>query len=249
MDPVIILQAFGDNYIYLYRDGQGDAFVVDPGESKVVLEALKKHQLNLQAALITHHHFDHTGGVDELKKYTGCVVWQPQAKLGDGDVVEICGAKIQVITTPGHTRDSVCYYFRPNEEHRGIVFTGDTLFIGGCGRIIEADGRTMWQSLQKIASLPDETLVYPGHDYTLENYQFATQTVPKYQALKHRLQEIENLQSHDFPTVPSTIAQEKATNIFLLAYNPEIKAAADLSNAPNAEVFVHLRKLKDIFIW
>ncbi len=247
MDPVIVLQALGDNYIYLYRDSHGDVFVVDPGESQVVLEALKKYKLDLKAALITHHHFDHTGGIDELKKKTGCEVWQPQAKLGDGDVIKICGADIQVIATPGHTRDSVCYYVRPNEEHRGIVFTGDTLFIGGCGRIIEADGKTMWQSLQKIASLPDDTLVYAGHDYTLENYQFATQTAPGNETLKNRLQEIEEYQGQGSKTVPSTIAQEKATNIFLLAGSPEIKAATGMPNASDAEVFAQLRRHKDIF--
>ena len=122
MNRVIIIPALGDNYIYLYRDSRGDAFVVDPGQSRAVFEALKKQQLNLKAALITHNHFDHTGGVAELKKKTGCEVFEP----GDSNKIEICGVHINVIQTPGHTRDSVCYYVRPNDNHDSMVFTGDT---------------------------------------------------------------------------------------------------------------------------
>jgi hydroxyacylglutathione hydrolase len=243
MNRVIIIPAFGDNYIYLYRDIRRDAFVVDPGQSRAVFEALKKQQLNLKAALITHNHFDHTGGVAELKKETGCEVFEP----GDSDEIEICGAHINVIQTPGHTRDSVCYYVRPNDNHDGMVFTGDTMFIGGCGRLMGTDANTMWNSLQKIIALPDGTVVYPGHDYTLENYQFATQTAPNIEIFKKRLQEIKDSQQQGISTVPSTIALEKAANIFLLAGDPQIKQALGMSDAQNSQVFAWLRKQKDLF--
>lgn len=269
MDPVTTIPALGDNYIYLYKDEHGNAFVVDPGESRSVFEALNKHGLNLKAALVTHNHFDHTGGIDELKRKTGCEVIDPD--LNDGEIIETCGAEIQIIATPGHTRSSVCYYVQPSDNRSGppaarlpsvgqvcragILFTGDTLFIGGCGRLIGCDARTMWRSLEKIAALPDDTLVYPGHDYTLENYEFASQIAPDneaplgapWRAIQKRLQQIRDCEEKGSLTVPSTIAQEKATNIFLLANTPEIKVAIDMPNATDAEVFAQLRYRKDVF--
>jgi hydroxyacylglutathione hydrolase len=263
MNRVIVIPALGDNYIYLYKDELGNAplgapgraFVVDPGESRPVLEALNKHvptgmakpSLNLKAVLVTHNHFDHTGGVDELKRKTGCVVIDPDSN--DGNIIEVCGVKIQIISTPGHTRNSVCYYVQPLDDRPGILFTGDTLFIGGCGRLIGCDARIMWNSLEKIASLSDDTLVYPGHDYTLENYEFASQIAPNNLAIQNRLQQIRKRhQGRDgLATVPSTIAQEKATNIFLLANTPEIKAAINMPNATDVEVFAELRHRKDVF--
>ena len=259
MDQVIVIPALGDNYIYLYKDEQGNAFVVDPGESKSVLHVLNENQLDLKAILITHNHFDHTGGVDELRRKAGpsgasCEVIGPDSNDGKiietslQDVWQVCGVKIQIISTPGHTRSSVCYYVLPSENRPCILFTGDTLFIGGCGRLMGCDARTMWQSLEKIAALPDDTLVYPGHDYTLENYEFATQIAPGHNAIQKRLQEIKEQQGRDgLATVPSTIAQEKATNIFLLARTPEIKTAIDMPGATDAEVFAELRHRKDIY--
>ncbi|NIP25777.1 MAG: hydroxyacylglutathione hydrolase [Phycisphaerae bacterium] len=243
MEPVITISALGDNYIYLYRYHRNNAFAVDPGEAGAVLEALEKHGLNLTDVLITHRHFDHTGGVGDLKDKTGCnVISGEQAEvLLDGNV------KIQVTATPGHTRDSVCYYVQPTEEHSGLLFTGDTLFVGGCGRPIECDARTLWQSLRKLAALPNDTLVFPGHDYTQENYEFALTIVPDNPEVKSRLDEIKKIQRQGLPTVPSTILQEKTTNVFLNANKPEIKAALNMSNAADADVFTELRRKKNIF--
>ncbi len=243
MNQVITISALGDNYIYLYRYHNNNALAVDPGEARAVLKALKEHGLDLTDVLITHRHFDHTGGVGDLKVRTGCKVVSGEKTevLLDGNV------KIQVIATPGHTRDSVCYYVQPTEEHSGLLFTGDTMFVGGCGRPIECDARILWQSLQKLTTLPNETLVFPGHDYTQENYEFALTIVPGNPEVKSRLDEIKKNQRRGSPTVPSTILQEKTTNVFLNANNPEIKAVLNMPNAPDEEVFTELRRRKNIF--
>jgi len=243
MEPVITIPALSDNYIYLYRYNQNNALVVDPGDARAVLKALEKHSLNLTHALATHRHFDHTAGMEDLKDKTGC-------KMFGGERVEIIhigNVNIQVISTPGHTRDSVCYYVQPSEKHIGVLFTGDTLFIGGCGRPIKCDASTMWNSLQKIAALPDDTLVYPGHDYTEENYEFALTIEPNNRAIELRLEEIKQAQSQGLPTVPSTILQEKATNVFLNVDKPEKKTALDMPSAADAKAFAELRRRKNLF--
>ncbi len=243
MEPVITIPALGDNYIYLYRYSQNNAFVVDPGDAGAVLKELKEHRLNLTDALSTHRHFDHTAGIEDLKKKTGCKVIVSEK----AEIFHIDNMNIQIIATPGHTRDSVCYYVQPSEKHSGVLFTGDTLFIGGCGRPIECDASIMWNSLQKIASLPDDTLVYPGHDYTEENYEFALTIEPNNKVAEKYLQGIKEWQKLDKPTVPSSIGQERATNVFLRADDPEIKAALDMPNAAAVEVFAELRRRKNAF--
>jgi hydroxyacylglutathione hydrolase len=255
-DPVITISALGDNYIYLYRYNQSEAFVIDPGESSSVFRALKKHKLNLTTILLTHNHWDHTGGTAELKKKTSCRVIGPDKQriknvdcfAEDIQILEIGNVKIQVIATPGHTHTSVCYYIPPsNEKENGILWTGDTLFIGGCGRLFECDASSMWNSLQKLASLPDDTLVYCGHDYTLENYKFALSIEPGNQAVQKYLNELKQAQKAGKPTVPSTILREKETNPFLRADFSELRSALNMLNAPAAEVFAELRRRKDIF--
>jgi hydroxyacylglutathione hydrolase len=255
-DTVITISALGDNYIYLYQYNQSDAFAVDPGESSSVFSTLKKHKLNLTAVLLTHCHWDHTGGTAELKKKTSCKVIGPdKQRIKSADclaknkqVLEIGNLKIQVIATPGHTRTSVCYYIPPsNEKGNGILWTGDTLFVGGCGRLFECDASSMWDSLQKLASLPDDTLVYCGHDYTLENYEFALSIEPDNQAVQKCLNEFQQAQKTGKPTVPSTILRERETNPFLRADTAELRAALNMPHAPAAEVFAELRRRKDIF--
>ena len=255
MNSVITIPALGDNYIYLCQCEQVSALIVDPGDGTAALHALKKQGLDLAAVLATHHHFDHIGGINQLKRKTGCEIVGPdQYRISsidrvvkDGDVINLAGVTIQVISTPGHTSTSVCYYVQPSESRVGIVFTGDTLFRGGCGRLIECDAKRMWDSIQKISRLPDDTLVYPGHDYTEENYEFALTIEPNKDAVKKHLQEIRELQRLSKPTVPSTIAQEKESNIFLRADAHEVKAALNMPKADAAEVFARLRRLKDVF--
>jgi hydroxyacylglutathione hydrolase len=239
---VITIRADADNFFYLYQyDGQ-NAVAVDPCEITPVLEHLRKLGLQLGMILVTHHHWDHIGAVAELKKRTGCAVVGGDAAripgvdrvVADGDIVTAGDAEIQAIATPGHTRTSICYYMRPSGERKeGIIWTGDTMFVMGCGRIGEGDAGTLHGSLMKLAALPDDTLVYCGHDYTLENCQFALTIEPDSQPLKERLKELQQLHKTGKPTVPSTIAREKETNPFL--------------RTSSVEEFADLRRRKDVF--
>jgi hydroxyacylglutathione hydrolase len=256
MNPVITIPAFGDNFVYLYQYQQGDALAVDPSDSSPVLRILKQRGLRLRTILVTHHHWDHTAGVAELKKKTGCEIIGPEKGrasgidrvVKDGQILAIGEAKIEVIATPGHTRTSVCYYVQPSGgDANGILWTGDTLFVGGCGRLLECRAQSMWDSLQKLASLPDSTLVYCGHDYTVENYEFALTIEPDNQAVKNRLAEIKQALKAGGQTVPSTMLQERTTNPFLRAGNSELKAAVNMSQAHAVEVFAELRRRKDVF--
>ncbi len=249
MNHVTTIPALADNYVYLYQYAASSAFVVDPGQSEGVLRALQTRNLTLSAVLATHNHFDHIAGAANLKKTTACRIIAPDRNgipgldriVKDAEIIELPATTIQVISTPGHTAASVCYYVQPTENHPGILFTGDTLFItGGCGRLLECNARTMWNSLQKIAALPDDTLIYPGHDYTQENYEFALTIDPENQAVRNLLDEA------DFAP-PSTIAREKQTNIFLRASTPQIKKALAIPTASDPETFAQLRRKKDIF--
>ncbi|UCC96428.1 MAG: hydroxyacylglutathione hydrolase [Phycisphaerales bacterium] len=251
MNSVITIRTLGDNLTYLCQYGQNEAIVVDPGDSSPVLSVLDKQGLTLRTILATHHHFDHTAGVADLKRRTACTVVGGDRRIagidkvvGDGQILTFGNKTILVLATPGHTRTSVCYYLRPSGDGSSpILWTGDTLFIGGCGRLLECDARSMWESLDKLASLPDETLVYCGHDYTLENYEFALSIEPGNEAVKRRIEEIRQGGN----TVPSTMSEEKTTNVFLRAGTPEIKAALGMTQARAVEVFAESRRRKDVF--
>lgn len=256
MNSVIIIPALGDNLIYLYRYEQSHALAVDPGDGSAVLSALKKHGLTLKMILITHHHWDHTAAAAELKQKTGCTVIGGDKQrttsidkvVEDGRILALGSAEIQVLATPGHTRTSVCYYVSPTSDNEGgILFTGDTLFIGGCGRLLECNAQTLWDSLQRLAALPDDTLIYCGHDYTLENYEFASSIEPDNPAVTERLDEIKLICRQGRPTVPSTMLQERATNPFLRAGTPEMKDALGTPDARAVDVFAELRARKDVF--
>ncbi|MFQ6034257.1 MAG: hydroxyacylglutathione hydrolase [Sedimentisphaerales bacterium] len=256
MDPLITIEALGDNFIYLYQYSSSSALVVDPSDSSSVLQIIEKRKLNLSMILVTHHHWDHTAGVAKLKSKTGCriVGGDKQRILGidivadDGQILTVGDAKMQVITTPGHTRTSVCYYMEPSSDNgRGILWTGDTLFVGGCGRLLECSPQVMWNSLQKLVSLPEATRLYCGHDYAMENYEFALSIEPDNQVIKKCLQQVKQTQKAGKGTVPSTILQEKITNPFLRADTPEIKNALNMPQASTVEVFGQLRRRKDAF--
>ncbi len=255
MSNVIGLKAPGASLIYLHRYGHNRAFVVDPGNAAVVLKAIDEQRLTLTAVLLTHHHWDHVGGVAELQAKTGCevvgadrtLIPVPDRITTDGDVLAIGEVAIHVVATPGHTRDSVCYHVPGPHGAQGIVYAGDTLFVGGCGRLLECDAATMWHSLRKLAALPEDTLVYCGHDYTLENYEFAVSVAPGSRRIQDRLAEVQRTIEYGQPTIPSTIAQEKATNIFLQADNPHVRATLGMTDLPAEQVFADLRRRKDAF--
>lgn len=254
MDSIITIPALGDNFIYLYRYNQSDSLAVDPSDGSSVLRAMNEHGLNLKTILITHHHWDHVAGTMELKKKTGCNVIGADKRritgidsvVDDGQILPVGNRKVRVIATPGHTSTSVCYYMEPSVGNKnGILWTGDTLFVGGCGRLLECDAKSMWESLQRLASLPDDTLVYCGHNYTLENYEFTFGIEPGNQVIKDRLNQVRQIQGKLM--VPSSILLERTTNCFLRAGTPELKAALGMPQAQAVEVFAELRQRKDVF--
>jgi hydroxyacylglutathione hydrolase len=225
----------GDNFIYLYRYGQKQAFVVDPGQAGVVEAEIQKQKVELTHILLTHHHFDHTAGAAELKNKYCCEV------IIGGEPLKLDETNIEIIDTPGHTKDSVCFYVTHKNER--AIFTGDTLFVGGCGRPFECSAETMWQSLQKLAALPDETEVYCGHDYTLDNYQFTLSIEPDNSEVKKCIADLEAGKY----CVPSTIGREKKTNILLRAGCVRVKVVLGMEDATSENVFAELRKRKDVW--
>jgi hydroxyacylglutathione hydrolase len=245
MHIVTTLGTLANNYTFVI-ESDGQAVVIDPGESSPVLRALERSGSRLLAVLCTHAHFDHTGGSEELKLRTGCEIRLPDGSPGDAQL-KFGPMTFTMLRTPGHSADSVCLYLPPTPAQSGDVFTGDTLFVGGCGRIFGHPPAVMWASLQRLAALPDDTRVFSGHDYALENYEFALTLEPENAAVKARLEEIRALVEAGQPTVPSTIAAERATNPFLRAGDPSLKRAVSMENASDTEVFAEVRRRKDRF--
>lgn len=253
-EPVAILTC-GDNYVYVCRCDEHSAFAVDPSEAGGVLRTLQEQRLTLTAVLLTHHHGDHTAGVATLKRLTGCeVIGSDRARIpgcdtciNGGDALTFGGRRVTVLATPGHTRTSVCYYMHPTPDRCGAVWTGDTLFVGGCGRPMECDAGVLWGSLVKLMAMPNDTLVYCGHDYTAENYEFALTITPRDPAVRQCLAEVRQAAAQGRPTVPSTIAREKATNIFLRSSDSMLQQALGMSDAPTEQIFAELRQRKNRF--
>lgn len=221
------IPCFETNYVWLiYDEVYKNAVVVDPGDAKSVLQVLEEKQLSLKTILITHFHNDHIGGIGELKSTFQCEVVAPEKEaahipdvdrfLHEGDYVSLGNiGKAEVLETPGHTLGSICYYLSDLK----VVFTGDTLFSLGCGRLFEGSPAMMYHSLNRLATLPDETMVYCAHEYTLDNGRFATSVLPNYQPLKNRLEQVKQLRQNHLPTLPVSLGEEKKTNPFLLAKN------------------------------
>src|SRR4051812_43557449 len=251
---VVPLRAFKDNYVWTLRNDRFAA-VVDPGEARPVLDYLAAQGLRLAAILATHHHQDHVGGVAELVAAHPCPVYGPRGEpiatltrpVGGGDAVALAelGLTFEVLDIPGHTRAHIAYY------GANMLFCGDTLFACGCGRAFEGTPQQLHASLQKLVALPDETLVYCGHEYTLANIGFAKAVEPGNARLLERERSDAKLRERDLPTLPSTIAKEKATNPFLRVREPAVIESASKylgrRAGDPAGVFAALRQWKNQF--
>jgi hydroxyacylglutathione hydrolase len=255
---LIPLPAFQDNYLWLLHDGQR-ALVVDPGDAGPVRAHLAEQGLQLTAILVTHHHPDHIGGVDALRDATGAAVFgpareripQPYTHLSEGDEVDALGFRFHVFDVPGHTAGHIAYYCS-SMDGAPLLFCGDTLFSGGCGRLFEGTPAQMLGSLEKLAGLPGDTRVCCTHEYTLGNLKFATAVEPGNTQLIHYRQQCEQRRSLGEPTLPSTIATEVGVNPFLRTRQPAVAQAAR-GHDPAADpadpvaVFAALRQWKNEF--
>ena len=253
---LIPIPAFTDNYLWLLHDGK-NALVVDPGEAAPVQQALAQHGLQLTAILVTHHHADHTGGVAALRDATGAQVYGPATEsipapctpLKEGDAVHALGLDFQVLDVPGHTAGHIAFY-APDVDGQPLLFCGDTLFSGGCGRLFEGTPAQMLTSLDKLAALPGATRVCCTHEYTLANLRFALAAEPDNADLQAYQTHCQRLREQELPTLPSSIAQELLINPFLRTRQASLVAAAhrlDASTDDDIAIFAALRQWKNQF--
>jgi len=243
-----------DNFGVLVHDpASGATAAIDAPEAAPVEAALKATGWKLTDILVTHHHHDHTGGIEELKARHRCRVVAPRAEadgipdvdetVRENDKVLVGGLEARVIETPGHTLGQINYFFPADK----LLFAGDTLFSIGCGRVIEGNAEMMWQSLLKLRALPDDTQVYCGHEYTEANIRFALTIEPDNAALKARAEEVKRQRAAGKPTVPSPLGEEKRANVFLRADVPAVAAAVGLAGKSAAQVFAEIRARKNKF--
>lgn len=250
------LPAFADNYIWVLHDVR-HAWVVDPGESAQVLDYLQKHGLVLQGILLTHHHSDHVGGVQALRRHTGAAVYgpagepipEPAHRLRQGDRVNVLEQQFDVIEVPGHTAGHIAYFSAAGPDGP-LLFCGDTLFSGGCGRLFEGTPEQMLASLDTLAALPAQTQVCPAHEYTLANLRFAQAVEPSNEVLAHHMRDCEMLRAEGLPTLPSRIGLELQINPFLRSREPSVRQSLILktpAGSDDVQVFAALREWKNNF--
>jgi hydroxyacylglutathione hydrolase len=253
---LIALPAFTDNYIWMLHDGH-QALVVDPGESAPVERALDALGLMLGGILVTHHHGDHVGGLSALRPRLQGPVYgparenipQPFTPLNGGDHVELLGCNFEVIDVPGHTAGHIAYFHRP-ADGAPILFCGDTLFSGGCGRLFEGTPAQMHDSLGALARLPGDTRVCCAHEYTLSNLKFARAVEPHNTDLQRYTDHCESLRAQGVPTLPSSIEQERRINPFMRCDQAEVVQSALAQGAGSTgetDVFAALREWKNNF--
>ena len=256
MMKLIALPAFDDNYIWMLHDGR-EALVVDPGDAAPVLAALDAHGLELAGILVTHHHADHVGGLPTLQSRLRGPVFAPATeriagdlvRLRGGDHAELMGLTFDVIDVPGHTAGHIAY-FAADVNGAPLLFCGDTLFSGGCGRLFEGTPAQMLASLDTLAALPAATRVCCAHEYTLSNLRFARAVEPGNRALGDYLQRCEQLRAEGQPTLPSSIGTERAVNPFLRSREPEVVHSVRTQAASAMDevaVFAALREWKNNF--
>ena len=250
---VVPLPALADNYSWLLYDDNGNAIVVDPGETAPVEAALGTRKLTLRAVLLTHHHADHIGGADRLRENYDVPVYAPdddriavathRVKDGETLILPHPSARFDIIAVPGHTLSHIVYV------GEGVLLCGDTLFSLGCGRLFEGTPAQMLSSLQRLASLPGDTLVCCGHEYTAANGRFAQTVEPDNTALKQRLDEVARLRADQRPSVPATLSSELACNPFLRVDSAAVVDWCRRHGATNDPVarLAALRSAKDVF--
>lgn len=251
------IPVFTDNYVWVLHDGLR-ALVVDPGEATPVSHWLQQQALRLDTILITHHHADHTGGVADLRQATGARVIgptdetmpEPLQRVDAGEVVEVLGRSFQVLKVPGHTAGHIAFY-GPDVDGAPLLFCGDTLFSGGCGRLFEGTPAQMLDSLTRLSALPDATRVCCAHEYTLANLRFAQAVEPCNSDLVRYTRHCQQLRDRNLPTLPSSIGLEKQINPFLRTREAAVRQAActrdPRSSTDDASVLAALREWKNVF--
>ncbi len=248
------IKAFTDNYIWLVSTNEG-SIVIDPGESKNIQKLINNNTIDLKGVLITHHHYDHTNGLSELVKINDLEVYGPvnnidgiNHRLTDKDKISIIGIDFDVMSIPGHTLDHIGFYSA--NANNPILFCGDTLFAGGCGRIFEGTYEQMFHALKKITKLPTNTNIYCGHEYTLSNLKFALEADDTNKELIEEFKKVKNKINSNIPSLPTTLDKELKVNPFLRCDNINIqnKIIEKFKVSNNElEVFTALRKWKDDF--
>lgn len=251
---IVTIPCLTDNYAYLLRDTEtGEVALVDAPEDAPIRAALDGRGWKLDQILITHHHSDHIDGVESLRETFKCSVTGAKAdrhrlpkldlELAEGDTFKVGNSQGQVFEVYGHTIGHIAYYFAAAKA----LFSADSLMTMGCGRIIEGTAPQMWASLCKLAALPADTVVHTGHEYTAANTRFALTVDPDNAALHARAETVAAHRAAGLPTVPALLSNELATNPFLRAVAPEVKAHIGMPNASDAEAFAEIRKRKDTF--
>ena len=256
MNKIIPIKAFSDNYVWTIIKGD-EAIVVDPGDPKPVADKLQELNLSLKQIMITHHHFDHSGGIEELQKTFDCPAYGPAGghikgithPLDDNEHFEVFDQYFMAMATPGHTDDQLAYFC--DSVPNPVLFCGDTLFAAGCGRLFEGTPKQMHESLSRFAALPLNTSVYCGHEYTESNLNFALEVEPNNQDVIKRIDEVKNLRESNQVTLPSTIELELKTNPFMRCDQENVIQAAKNYSAGSgespAEVLGTIRDWKDNF--
>ena len=238
------IPAFTDNYIWALQV-DSSITLVDPGDAAPVIKIIKEKKLKIEDILITHHHFDHTGGLVELKKYISGKVYGPKNEningidipVTENDLIETLGIEFLTIETPGHTLDHVSFY----GKEAGTLFCGDTLFSAGCGRLFEGTYEQLYNSIQKLNKLPDDTKIYCGHEYTLSNLEFVRSQINN-DYIEEKYKEISDMRSKNQISLPSILGIERKINPFLLEIVPD-----DIKSLSASDCFKELRIRKDNF--
>lgn len=254
---IVQFACLSDNFGVLLHDSSSDRTVsIDAPETDAVEKALQAKGWKLTDIWVTHHHADHVQGIPGLRAlYPDVKITVPKAEsarigasigkfdveVSEGDFVKFGTTEARILETPGHTAGHIVYIF----DEESLLFAGDTLFAGGCGRVLETPLAVMWNSLSKLASLPGDMQVYCGHEYTLSNLRFGATIEPDNTLLKSRLVEVEALRAAGKPTLPTTISLELATNVFLRADEPGVQKAVNMTGGDPASVFAEIRERKN----